>query len=174
MARSSTRPTTRQRATVSKAEKVQFAERLRALMEQRGLTIAETARRVRKLLPEGEGFDDTNLIHYRQGRSVPRPGHLEALSRALGVRSADLIVTHARRMPSDQERDPRSPLRSEAAELNVLREAATDAKSRSAIQAIEDHGEKVLLRFEQLVPWSVALQILHALKDARDAEESPN
>ena len=54
-------------------------------MNQRGLSIAETARQMRQHLPAGEGFTATNLTHYRQGRSVPRPKYLEALSRVLEV-----------------------------------------------------------------------------------------
>ena len=53
-------------------------------MNQRGLSIAETARQMRQHLA-GEGFTATNLTHYRQGRSVPRPKYLEALSRVLEV-----------------------------------------------------------------------------------------
>lgn len=163
MARSAARQQKPRRPSVSKADKLLFSERLKTLMQERGLTIAETARRVRRHLGEGEGFDDTNLIHYRQARSVPRPAHLDALSKALGVRPADLLGDAM--PPPGEAREPRSIARSVASGLRIIQTSGGNGEAQSPIQAIEDHGEKVLLRFEQLVPWSVALQILHALKD---------
>ncbi len=174
MARTAARQVTRYKSHAIKVDKAQFAERLKTLMQERGLTIAETARRVRKHLAEGEGFDDTNLIHYRQGRSIPRPGHLEALSRALGIRASELVGGEARRQLVPVERESPPTARTETAELKIFRSAASGAGPRSPIQAIEDHGEKVLIRFEQLVPWSVALQILHALKDSGLGELAPS
>jgi len=171
MARSMSQYVTPRKAAFSKAEKAHFAERLKAVMDERGLTIAETARRLRQQLPEGEGFDDTNLIHYRQGRSIPRPAHLDALSRALGVRVSDLVGAEERR-PVTAERAALAPAaRTESTQLSVSRLMSEMTGLRSPIQAIEDHGDNVLIRFEQLVPWSVALEILHALKDVRRTGE---
>ena len=42
-------------------------------------------------------------------------------------------------------------------------------RAAPVIQVMEDYGEKVLLRFEQLVPWPVALRILQLLKDPDSA-----
>jgi transcriptional regulator with XRE-family HTH domain len=160
-----TQQTTSQREPRGKHQKAKFAERLRAIMQDQGLTIAETARRVRQQLSHGEGFDDTNLIHYRQGRSVPRPAHLEALSRALGVSASDLLGAETGSGIAERAQ------RKNAGRLTLTPQPANAEVGRSApvIQAMEDYGEKVLLRFEQFVPWPVALRILQLLKDPHSA-----
>jgi transcriptional regulator with XRE-family HTH domain len=149
----------------SKLQKSQFAERLRAIMEHQGLTIAETARRVRQQLPNGEGFDDTNLIHYRQGRSLPRPGHLEALGRALGVSASDLLGTEmSAKLSGAKQRGTVARLRHSPQPENIEAKHAAPM-----IQAMEEYGENVLLRIEQFVPWPVAMRILQLLKDPHGA-----
>jgi transcriptional regulator with XRE-family HTH domain len=167
MAHTATHQAKLHRESSGKHQKAKFAERLRATMQNQGLTIAETARRVRQHLPSGEGFDDTNLIHYRQARSVPRPVHLEALSRALGVSASDLLGTEtvARLVDTRQRtatsRVPLAPRQPGIAEAG---------RPSPVIQVMEDYGENVLLRFEQLVPWPVALRILQLLKDPQAAD----
>jgi transcriptional regulator with XRE-family HTH domain len=166
MAHTATHQEKLQRTTSAKPLKAKFAERLRATMQHQGLTIAETARRVRQHLPNGEGFDDTNLIHYRQGRSVPRPAHLEALSRALGVSASDLLGTEAgARAVDTRQRTPATSV-----PLRPHHEVAEAGRPSPVIQVMEDYGENVLLRFEQLVPWPVALRILQLLKDPQSAD----
>ena len=75
----------RSRQKRTQAQPTVFARRLKAAMQERGLTANETARRVREALGEGAKFTPANISHYRQGRSLPRPRYLAALSRALGV-----------------------------------------------------------------------------------------
>ena len=87
------RPTPkRSRQHQSKPQPTVFARRLKAAMDERGWTANETARRVREELGEGAKFTPANISHYRQGRSLPRPRYLEALSRALGVDKGELLT----------------------------------------------------------------------------------
>jgi transcriptional regulator with XRE-family HTH domain len=87
------RPPASNRSRRPLAAKREFAERLSALMSARGLTVDQTAEEMRKHLGPTESFASSNLSHYRNGRSMPRAGHLEALGRALGVATSELVPT---------------------------------------------------------------------------------
>jgi transcriptional regulator with XRE-family HTH domain len=127
-----------------------FARRLRAIMEERGLTAGETARRMREHLGGDTKFTPANISHYRLGRSLPRPRYLDALSAVLGIDKEELLSS-AHPYP---EREPSS-----------------DGPSRDGHEAppslnIVDRGGSVWLQINQQLPWPVAIQILNALKGA--------
>ena len=67
-----------------------FGERLRTLMEERGLSAEETARRIRERLPK-ERLSSSDVEEFRQGRALPHLRHLDALSLALGIVPQDLL-----------------------------------------------------------------------------------
>jgi transcriptional regulator with XRE-family HTH domain len=177
MERPPARPKHRQAVRIPAAERVQFAERLTEAMRQGGLTIAETARRVRQHLGDGKGFSDANLVHYRQGRSVPRLRYLEALSLALGVSQSDLIAVD---LPQSEYADSEERLRSRRSLARApepppaANDSAPQAKAPEIHVAvtIEDHGDEAHVRIDQRVPWPVALRILKAVKDTEAAKLS--
>jgi transcriptional regulator with XRE-family HTH domain len=168
MMRATPQDAKRRRASKDTAKRF-FAKRLTAIMKQRGLSIAETARQMRQHLPAGEGFTAANLTHYRQGRSVPRPKYLEALSRVLEVDPSALI-----REGASTGGQPRAGA--------VARSGSSQAKARKADARIQDghtaesttppadavviadYGDEVHIRIDQRLPWSVGLRILQALK----------
>src|SRR5829696_7918120 len=87
-----------------------FADRVRTIMEDRGLSVTETARRVRQYLPEGESISQASISHYRTGRAIPRLRYLDALSLALGVPKSELIsawdTNASRRKAAEREVSP--------------------------------------------------------------------
>jgi transcriptional regulator with XRE-family HTH domain len=116
-------------------------------MDERGWTANETARRVREALGEGAKFTPANISHYRQGRSLPRPRYLEALSRALGLTKGELLTEAS---PAQQH----TPLSSAPIEL----------PNGSPSFHIEDRGGNAWLQINQQLPWPMALKILEVLK----------
>jgi transcriptional regulator with XRE-family HTH domain len=160
--------------SLREVEKRRFAERLIAVMEQRGLSIAETARRVRQHLHDGEGFTDTNLVHYRQGRSMPRPRYLEALSRALDVEPTELTTFDQTagtapgvRVRRPRRRRSRQALSAAAPEDRQAVPSPTAAMLGHGSVVIEDFGDEVHLKIDQRLPWTVALHILQVIKGSR-------
>ena len=113
-----------------------FAQRLRTIMAQSGLTVGETARRASASLPEGEGVLVASISQYRYGRVMPRLRHLEALASALGVEQADLVP--------------------EGADL--------DGTAEDRTVTAEDRGGRAHLRADVAVPWAVALQVIELLR----------
>jgi transcriptional regulator with XRE-family HTH domain len=132
-------------------------------MAERGFTVTEVADRMRQHLPDGENFATSNLSHYRQGRSVPRDGHLRALASALGVALTELTSA-----PDDESAGPRGA--SKASSSLVDNPAGVASASRpsvpenSSVIRIEDFGSEMRLVIDQRVPWEKAIQILNVLK----------
>src|SRR4051812_34342821 len=133
-----------QRAELVNTNRMMFAERLRTVMEERGLTVTEVAERMRSHLPPGESFATSNLSHYRQGRSVPREHHLHALALALGIEPGELLVGTGA-LPSETEpsdRDGGSPIRISSS-VDTQRDTKMGSDEKSALLAIEDLGSAV-------------------------------
>ena len=122
-----------QRLRVSPPARAAFQDRLRALMDERQLSIAETARRASEHLPEGEGLSRAALRHYLRGRSLPRMRYLDALALGFGVERSELIGSLA------------------------------DADHVRGTVRVEDFEEEAQLWVEQRVAWPVALRILRLL-----------
>jgi transcriptional regulator with XRE-family HTH domain len=146
------RPTPkRSRQHQSKPQPTVFARRLKAAMDERGWTANETARRVREALGEGAKFTPANISHYRQGRSLPRPRYLEALSRAFGV-NKDELLTEA------------SPARDGNRQQHTPSSAPIELPDGSPSFHIEDRGGNAWLQINQQLPWPTAIKILEVLK----------
>lgn len=155
-----------------------FATRLTSVMQERGLTNVETAKRMREHLPEGEGFSPANISHYRSGRSVPRSSHLEALSQALGIKPSDLVTEElpdemkaaAESRPAQGRRSGRQ--QKTKREQPGRRRHITRVSDTSGIESaeavpvlqIEDLGTEVRIRFDQSFPWDAGMKLIQALK----------
>ncbi len=114
-----------------------LAERLRALMAARGLTVTETARLLREQLPDKK-FNPVNLSHYRAGRSIPRPRILSALSAILGVSPEELAPTAAAPTLS-----PGSSDKEAAPKLTVVAEGMGPSMRAEPRSNVADHDESV-------------------------------
>jgi transcriptional regulator with XRE-family HTH domain len=154
-----------------------FAQRLKTVMEERGLTSAQTAERVREHLPEGEGFTTANMSHYRSGRSIPRSSHLEALSQALGVEPAELVPANDKSNGSTsqakkQTRQVRGARASRKQQSNrrripITTHRRTSEGSQNALMLeLEDLGTEVHIRLDQRFPWDVGMRVIQALKSS--------
>jgi transcriptional regulator with XRE-family HTH domain len=147
-------------------------------MEARGLTAAETARRMSEHLPEGESISRASLSHYRTGRSMPLMRYLDALSLALGVDKSDLLAPAGKdeipgRNQSLELTESAEPPRKQAwmgAPGNENAAAGRSPEVTKPLGIIEDFGDEVHLRIDQRVPWDVALKILEMLKIPRNAK----
>jgi transcriptional regulator with XRE-family HTH domain len=151
----------RSRTSKSEIQQKDFALRLTAAMEERGLTVNETARRVREQLGDDAEFTTANISHYRQGRSIPRPRYLEALCRALGMRQSELL--------------PGRGEGSAGGRANGKELVSGDSLPQSATLPafdIKDHGGTAWIQINQQLPWPVAIKILQALK-GENAIEAP-
>lgn len=124
-------------------------------MDERGLGVAEVAKMVERELP-GESFNAVNLSHYRAGRSLPRPKYLNALSRALGVPSRELI-------PVNDALD--------------MSDAVAEDVPRSDAPAfrVDDLSDGLAwLQINQRLPWPLVLKILEALKGEKVSKAKPS
>jgi transcriptional regulator with XRE-family HTH domain len=90
------------RLKVCDTSKAAFGQRLRSAIDERGLTVAETARRMRTHLPKGESISIVGVLHYLNGRSLPRLRYLDALSLTLGVDKSELIPDLVLTLDEDQ------------------------------------------------------------------------
>lgn len=126
-------------AAPKEAVKAEFAKRLQAAMVEKGWNQAELARAAAKFTNSGD-FGRYSVSCYIRGTTLPRPEHLSALAKALGVAPRDLLPT--RGVPSAEKNTP--PL------------------------DLKDMGDgNVWLRVNQAVTWEVAMQIMQLLKDKK-------
>ena len=159
------------RVSTRQENKAAFATRLCSLMDERGLTAAETVRRMKEHLPEGESISHGSLSHYRRGRAIPRLRHLDALSLVLGVNKSELIAAPQPEQPTAVEpttlqrsKGNKQEARMEPAAGDIISIVPAEVTQRIII---EDHGEEAYLKIEQRMSWDVALRILDALKRNR-------
>jgi transcriptional regulator with XRE-family HTH domain len=139
------------------ATKSQFAERLRAAMERKGWSVADTARQVSRLLGEEAKFGSSHISGYLSGRALPRVKYLQALSRALGVDPEELV-------PGASGQDPRL---GEGAEPDAARAEVRPASSGAPVDFVHvrDYGDgTALLQVLQRVPWATALEVMALVK----------
>ena len=73
------------RAKYTKMEKEVFGRQLRQLMTDRGMTGADLARQATLHLPKGKVIGRDNISWYVNGRSIPQPIFMTALTRVLKV-----------------------------------------------------------------------------------------
>jgi transcriptional regulator with XRE-family HTH domain len=116
-----------------------FARRLRAAMQERGWSGAETARRVREKLGNGAKFSPANIAHYTNGRSRPRLRTLSVLAEVLG--KPEGFFLEAERTCKDVDADQK--------ELPSLH--------------LADSPSEIWLQINQRVPWPVAMRVFQVL-----------
>jgi transcriptional regulator with XRE-family HTH domain len=144
----------------SDGEASSFGEEIKAAMQRKGWTQAETARQVSQRLPDGERFSAVNLAHYISGRSRPRPKYRDALFAAL-----DLPPGHAPVVT--QSEDERTRTREPSS-------GRATGRASSSIRLEDRSDGHVLLQVDVVLPWSAALQILEILKGAPTSEGEAN
>lgn len=105
------------RAKFTKQERLAFGTMLRRLMADKGLSGAELARKANLHITSGKGMDRSSISWYINGRSIPTPVVLNAISRVLDVDPQMLLPRdHAQRPgeaagpPPSRDRDVRMSL----------------------------------------------------------------
>jgi transcriptional regulator with XRE-family HTH domain len=121
------------------AIKIEFANRLQARMIDKGYRQSDLARAAAANLPKGTKMGRDSISLYIRGKSLPSPTYLTAIAQALDCKPEDLMPV--RGLPTAQEISP--PL---------------DVREMS--------DGNVWLRINQAVPWSIALEVMTALKRA--------
>ena len=135
--------------------KRQFAERLRAAIERKGWSQAQTIKEARRFLEGGEKLGSAHLSHYVHGRVIPGMTYLLALSRALDVSVQDLLGGSGLWLVD------KSASQEPARELP---RSAHLAQAHSAQVRDADQGE-AWITIDEPVPWETALKILELLKE---------
>ncbi|HEX2135213.1 MAG TPA: helix-turn-helix transcriptional regulator [Microvirga sp.] len=152
-----------------------FAHRLRELMDERGWSLHETARRVQAHLPEGESISRASISRYRTGRAVPRLRHLHALSLALGVPKSELISFWDKDQAAGASaHDQPSPVplpHPAAAEPGPADAARQEVGTPEGFVQFVDLGDKMHLVVDQVVPWPTGLKILKLLRGSSPEAE---
>jgi len=137
-------------------------------MQDRGLSVMETARRVREHLPEGESISQASISHYRTGRAMPRLRYLDALSLALGVPKSELMN------PAKQSEAARSTASAAPAAPVAERWPHAERAAPEGCVQFVDLGDRMRLRVDQVLPWSTGLQILEILRgSASEPDRKP-
>jgi transcriptional regulator with XRE-family HTH domain len=151
-------------------------------MEDRGLSVTETARRVRQYLPEGESISQASISHYRTGRALPRLRYLDALSLALGVPKSELISSGQEdrdvESPPSRAAEPAKANPTDASKIDEPETRPSPGRAPGGAQGclqFVDLGDRMHLRIDQVLPWSTGLQILKILRGSgaetgRDAQ----
>jgi transcriptional regulator with XRE-family HTH domain len=153
--------------TLNEQRKQRLSERLRSLMDEKGLSVSVAARLVQEQLP-GLSFNAANISHYRAGRSMPRPIVLKALSAVLEVDPEELSPsleaggkTAAGKKASPQKQAKADP-RSETSVALPEKGGPNNNVPQFHITDLPD-GE-ALLQINQKLSWSTVIRILQVLK----------
>jgi transcriptional regulator with XRE-family HTH domain len=155
-------------ATSIDGKKALFAERLRAIMAEKRLSVSSLAKLVQNELP-GETFNPVNISHYRAGRSMPRPRILRALTQALGASFEDIApatADEAFRAPPAIASEQKVPIDGPGTDPDLALLAGNDM-APGAIPSfhLEDlAGGEAWLQINQRLSWSTVIKILQALK----------
>ena len=146
--------------------KRRLSERLRVLMDQKGMSGAAAAKLVQERLPSGS-FDAANISHYRAGRSLPRPTVLKALSAVLDVDPEDLAPSQVSEVVALAILDDDEGPVVGALPDDQSSAAASNGPSLNSIPKfhIKDlPGGEALLQINQRLSWPTVIRILQALK----------
>jgi transcriptional regulator with XRE-family HTH domain len=149
-----------------RGRKAVFAERLKALMVEKRLSVSSLSMLVQNELP-GEKFNPVNISHYRAGRSMPRPRILQALTRALSVEMDDLApAAKAESTPVAPEFDDgKKTSGSSGPEISAALATPTEAQGAVPSFHLEDLEEgEAWLQINQRLSWTTVIKILQALK----------
>ena len=151
-----------------------FADRVRTIMQDQGLSVTETARRVRQHLPEGESISQASISHYRTGRAVPSLRYLDALSLALGVPKSELMSiwdAGDSEGQSQKKGAAESQPHMQPSPARAMSPRGAQASASDGCVHFVDLGDKMRLRVDQVLPWSTGLQILEILRGSSAERE---
>jgi transcriptional regulator with XRE-family HTH domain len=151
--------------TLNEQKKQLLSERLRSLMDEKGLSVTVAARLVQEQLPGGS-FKAANISHYRAGRSMPRPDVLKALSAVLEVDPEELAPSLADLIVAGSERLTESRAKAKFAnEVSIASSKKVDSTdSVSQFHVTDLPNGEALLQINQKLSWSTVIRILQVLK----------
>jgi transcriptional regulator with XRE-family HTH domain len=161
--------------TLNDWRRKRLSERLRALMEEKGLSVATAARLVQQQLPGGS-FNSANISHYRAGRSLPRPDVLRALSAVLNVEPEELAPSKANGQAGHSNGMMELAIVDDGNHESGARDSTSNvaapagAANGLALGSIPEFhitdlaGGEALLQINQRLSWSTVIRILQALK----------
>jgi transcriptional regulator with XRE-family HTH domain len=154
------------RRTLNEWRRRRLSERLRALMDEKGLSVTAAAKQVLERLP-GDSFNPANISHYRAGRSLPRPCVLKALSAVLDVDPEDLAPSQVSEVGAFAILDEDDGLEGVARHEAPISALGSDGLSLNSIPAFQIKdlpGGEALLQINQRLSWTTVIRILQALK----------
>ena len=128
------------------AVRLEFGRRLQRLLNERGWTQAELARRVAQLLPDMRVGRD-NISKYVRGLVLPLPPMLAAICKVLEVEPTDLLPSRATR-------------------------ATVEEHAPIGLRDLGDGRAWLEIHVSQELPWSIALKVIGLLKRGRAAPPS--
>jgi transcriptional regulator with XRE-family HTH domain len=123
------------------AIRMDFARRLQNALNDKGWTQSELARRVAPLMKESRVGRD-NISKYLRAKVLPLPAMLEAMAKALGVESRDLLPARGT-------------------------QAVSDENAPYDMRALEG-GERVWLRINQALDMDIALEIMALIRKQKE------
>jgi transcriptional regulator with XRE-family HTH domain len=83
----------------SREFKAGFAKRLRRALDEKGWTAVQAAREAQRLVPD-RTIKSGHLSHWLNGRVIPSPVYLQALSHALEVSPEELLGEESSKGPA--------------------------------------------------------------------------
>lgn len=93
----------------AEAVKIDFAKRLERAMNRKGWNQSELGRQAHMHSVKGNRVGRDDISNYVRAKNLPSPLKLEALAKALGVETTDLLPT--RGVPSASDRAPAMDVR---------------------------------------------------------------
>lgn len=122
---------------------LEFARRLQAAMAEKGWNQSDLAREATKFMSEGKTIQRDTVSVYINTKALPSRERLEAMAKALGVDSSELMPSKLRPVPN---------------------------RVAPPVE-VKDMGDgNVWLRINQAVPWPLALKILNMVKGEETGE----
>jgi transcriptional regulator with XRE-family HTH domain len=136
----------------SREFKAGFAKRLRRALDEKGWTAVQAAREAQRLVPD-RTIKSAHLSHWLNGRVIPSPVYLKALSSALEVSPEELL---------GEENSKAAP---SGSTNGAAQQTPPPARSSSGSVEVKDlYDGNAWMEIRQEVPWHLALEILKLLK----------
>jgi transcriptional regulator with XRE-family HTH domain len=135
----------------SREFKAGFAKRLRGALEEKGWTAGQAAREAQRLVPD-RTIGSAHLSHWLNGRVIPSPVYLQALSHALEVSPEELL---------GEENSKAAP---SGSTNGAAQQTPPPARSSGSVQVKDLYDGNAWIEIRQEVPWPLALEILKLLK----------
>ena len=126
------------------------------MMERKGWNASQTIHAARNFLEESAKLTNAHMSLYVNGRAVPKPRYLRAISQALEVSEAELLGPDAN---DELVRDE-----------GALTKTGDVIHPPGTVRVSDADGANALLEISQRVPWTTALEILRLLKAHEETE----